>query len=91
MGTHWIVVTSGELNGQPFNQTFIYGTYNGRVTFYEPMITKAFIDANPNFSRTIPVPQKFQETGYYPTKMKLQKVGGSVQVTLEDFVYRTQS
>jgi hypothetical protein len=42
MGAHWIDFTTPELNGQPFTQTFLYGSYNGKVIFYEPMITKAF-------------------------------------------------
>ncbi|WP_431215365.1 hypothetical protein ACQ86N_12090 [Puia sp. P3] len=42
MGTHWVDVTTPELNGQPFTQTFLYGTYDGKVTFYEPMITSGF-------------------------------------------------
>ncbi len=91
MGAHWVDVTSPELNGQLFTQTFIYGTYNGQVNFYEPMITKAFLDANPNFERAIPTPVKFQKTGYYPTKMKVTKATGATHITLENFVYRTQS
>ena len=91
MGSHWIDVTSPELNGQTFTQTFIYGSYDGKVTFYEPMITEAFILANPSFVRTIPQPAKFQKTGYYPTKMRIQKTNGVTSIILEEFVYRTQS
>ncbi len=91
MGTHWIDVTSGEFSGAGFTQTFIYGSYDGKVNFYEPMITKAFIDANANFERAIPQPAKVQQTGFYPTKMKVSKIAGTTQVTLENFVYRTAS
>jgi hypothetical protein len=91
MGVHWIDFTSGEFNGQGFTQTFIYGSYNGKVTFYEPMITKQFIDNNPTYERAIPVPAKFQKTGYYPTKFKMNRVNGALNITLENFVYRTQS
>jgi len=55
------------------------------------MITKAFLGANPNFERSIPTPNKFQKTGYYPTKMKVTKATGVTHITLENFVYRTQS
>lgn len=90
MGCHWLDVTSPELNGAAFTQTFIYGSYDGKVTFYEPMITEAFIKANPSFSRDIPQPAKFQKTGYYPTRMRIAKAGGVTNIILENFVYRTQ-
>lgn len=91
MGAHWVDATSPELNGQIFTQTFIYGSYDGKVTFWEPMITKDFIDANPFFERAIPQPQKFQVSGYYPMKMNFKKDNGNLIVTLEDFVYRQGS
>lgn len=67
MGTHWIDVSTPEINGGTFIQTFLYGSYNGNVTFYEPMITKSFLDNNPSFQRNFPVPSKFKKAGYYPT------------------------
>lgn len=91
MGAHWIDVTSPELNGQPFTQTFIYGSYDGKVTFYEPMITEAFIKANLSFERTIPQPAKFQKTGYYPTKMRIAKINGITNIILEGFILRQAS
>lgn len=91
MGTHWIDVTTPEINGGTFTQTFLYGTYNNEVTFYEPMITKAFLDANSSFARDFPVPVKFKKTGYYPTKMRVEKINGVTNVILEGFVYRQAS
>lgn len=91
MGTHWIDYTSPEFNGQPFTQTFLYGSYNGKVAFYEPMITKAFLDANATFERPFGVPATFKESGYYPTKMRIVKAEGATHIILEGFVYRVQS
>jgi hypothetical protein len=91
MGVHWIDFTSPELNGAPFTQTFIYGSYNGKVTFYEPMITEAFIKANTTFERAIPQPAKYQKTGYYPTKMRIAKANGVTNIILEGFVLRQAS
>lgn len=91
MGVHWLDGTSPELNGQQFTETFIYGSYNGKVTFYEPMITKAFIDANGSFERDIPQPQKYQQSGYFPTRERIVKANGLTHIILEGFVYRTQS
>lgn len=91
MGTHWIDVTSGEFGPAGFTETFIYGSYNGQVNFYEPMITKAFLDANASFERAVPLPVKFQKSGYYPTKMKVVKRAGVTSVSIENFVYKTAS
>jgi hypothetical protein len=94
MGKHWVDITSPELNPanpQPFTQTFIYGSYDGKVVFYEPMITLDFLLNTHHFERSIPQPAKFEKTGYYPTKMRVIKAGQSSQIILEDFVYRTAS
>jgi len=91
MGSHWVDVTSSELNGKPFTETFIYGSFDGKVTFYEPMITLEFLKNQKNYERAIPVPTKFQETGWYPTVMKIVKHDGETDVVLDKFVYRQKS
>lgn len=91
MGAHWIDLTSGEFNGQPFTQTFIYGSFDGKVNFYEPMITLEFLKNNGNFERNIPQPEKVQKSGYYPTKMRVVKHDGLTEIILDGFVFRTQS
>lgn len=91
MGCHWLDATSPELHGSIFGQTFIYGTYNGKVTFREPMITKAFMEANPEFTRSIPQPAKVAVSGYYPTTLQLHKTDDGYVVVLEDFEYREAS
>ncbi|MDB5021507.1 MAG: hypothetical protein JWQ28_2634 [Pedobacter sp.] len=67
MGKHWSDVTSKEFNGQPFDYTFIYGSYNGKFIFYEPMVTIAFLKLKQNFSAVVKQPAKVQREGYYPT------------------------
>jgi hypothetical protein len=91
MGKHWIDVTSPELNGKKFSETFIYGSYDSKVIFYEPMITLDFLKKTTSYQRQIPVPSKFQETGYYPTKMRVNKHDGVTEVTLDGFVKRKAS
>lgn len=91
MGTHWLDATAREFNGQPFTETFIFGSFDGKVTFYEPMITLDFLKTQSNFERAIPQPAKFQKTGYYPTKMRVVKHDGLTEIVLDNFVYRTQS
>jgi hypothetical protein len=84
MGVHWIDVRSPELQKalpfgnpelwKPFTTTFIQGSWNGKVTFWEPMITRAHIlskraatDAAGR-DEVIPLgrPARYQEPGYYP-------------------------
>jgi hypothetical protein len=91
MGAHWLDVTSPELSGAPFTETFIYGSYNGKVTFMEPMITEALLLSNPTYQRSIPQPAKFQKDGWYPTKMRFEKKDGATSIILEGFVQRQAS
>lgn len=91
MGKHYIDVTSPEFNGQPFTQTFIYGSYDGKVTFYEPMITLEFLKSTTAFERPIPQPTKFPKAGYFPTKMRISKHDGVTDIIVEDFVQRQPS
>jgi len=67
MGLHWLDTKAPELNGQPFSTTFIYGSYDGRYIFLEPMITKAYLESRPNATQAIPQPTQWAIAGYYPT------------------------
>lgn len=91
MGKHYVDVTSPELNGQPFTQTFIYGSYDTKMKFLEPMITLDFLKNTSSFERMIPQPAKFQKTGYYPTKMRIEKSNGVTNIILEGFILRQAS
>jgi hypothetical protein len=95
MGWHWVDPTSAEfdpaLPKPSFTQTFIFGTYNGKVNFYEPMITLAFLKNTSNFERSIPQPAKVSTTGYYPSKLRVVKEGNETAVILDGFVLRQAS
>lgn len=67
MGNHLLDPTSPELNGQVFTKTFIYGMYDARIIFVEPMITRAYILSKPNSTESLKLPAKYQKSGYYPT------------------------
>jgi hypothetical protein len=47
MGNHLVDLTGPEVNKQPFTRTWIFGVYNGKVTFYEEMVTRAFLLSKP--------------------------------------------
>ena len=71
MGVHWIDIRSPELqpppNNKKFTTTFINGTYNGKVIFQEPMITREFILSKPNVTIPVPVAARSTPAGYYPS------------------------
>jgi hypothetical protein len=69
-GRHWIDRTSPELvPGNAFSNTFIYGSYNGHVTFLEPMLVKTLLTPAVNISAPIKQPQVYEAKGkYYPNK-----------------------
>jgi hypothetical protein len=68
-GRHWLDKTSPELTGVPFNYTFIYGSYNGHMTFMEPMLVKSLLTPTVNISAAIKQPQVYEAKGkYYPNK-----------------------
>jgi hypothetical protein len=91
MGKHYIDATSPELQGQTFTQTFLFGSYDSKVVFWEPMITQAFLKNTTQFERALPQPSKFQQAGYYPTKMKINRKDGVTEISLTDFVNRQAS
>src|SRR5690348_12370621 len=79
MGFHWSDVRAPELQGllgnpsgyQQFTKTFIYGSWNGRFIFVEPMITRAYLLTHPDVTTDVPVPAKYAFTGYFPTSYKV--------------------
>lgn len=71
MGNHLIDLNSPEWSSIAFTQTFIYGAYDAKISFLEPMITKAWFEgiaAGVNPSRCWPIkqPQQWQLGGWYP-------------------------
>ncbi|MGZ3851839.1 MAG: DUF5602 domain-containing protein [Flavisolibacter sp.] len=91
MGKHYIDANTPELHGQPFTQTFLYGSYDSKVVFWEPMITLDFLKNTTSFERSLAQPAKYQQAGYYPTKMKISRHDGVTEITLKDFVSRQAS
>lgn len=92
MGTHWLDPSSPELS-PPFNftHTFIYGSNNGNVHFWEPMITRAFLLSGTTVSKSIAQPLLFSPSNTnYPTEYKIWKSNENNRhyVALTDFVLR---
>lgn len=87
MGVHWVDPASPELSGKgKFTETLIYGSYDGKTTFIEPMVTYDFLKSKPNLTKTLPLPAKFAKSGYYPMKYSIKQVGDEIEVSLEDLM-----
>jgi len=90
MGNHLINSKAPELQkgGPPFTHTFIFGAYDGRISFLEPMITHAYLASNPNMCAPIKQPQAWQVAGSYPTTYCIRYLdkAGRYTVSLEGFV-----
>ena len=71
MGTHWSDQDSHEFHGQPFTSTIIYGFYDGKMIFIEPMMTKAFLDSKPDETKPLRVPSKYPKAGRYPSSYRV--------------------
>lgn len=90
MGNHLINSQSPEITGEgPFTHTFIFGTYGGKLTFLEPMITLEFLEEkNEEVCTDISMPEVIAEPGYYPTQycIRYAEDEGTYTVSLESFV-----
>lgn len=87
MGVHWVDVRSPELQQmlgkpeafQPFTKTFIYGSWEGKFTFLEPMITREYImskraakdAADRNEVVPISTAKSYRPAGYYPSAYRI--------------------
>ncbi|MDI3422621.1 hypothetical protein [Streptomyces luteolus] len=97
MGNHLMDMDAPEMHGKPFTQTFMYGAYDGEITFYEPMVDKAWIEGlsqgREGGCEPVELPEEWAVSGWYPTKYCLDYRSGTRQytVSLADFVHRDAS
>jgi len=91
MGAHWVDLLSPEFHGQLFTHTFIYGSYNGKVTFEEPMITLATLESGNTIHKDFRQPALFApDNTYYPTRYNIWKdnTNNRHYVSLDNMVWR---
>ena len=93
MGVHWSSSAAEELHDIRFTQTLLYGTWDGRVVFVEPMITREFLMSKPDVTIPIEMPEKYAAPGIYATKyiIRWNKAIGEYQVALTSFVRKPTS
>lgn len=88
MGKHWLPVNLGAY--LPFSKIMIYGSFNGKFIFVEPMITLDYLLSNIDFSANYSQPEHFEKAGNYPTKYNIyhDAVSGNTYISLSNFVAR---
>ena len=90
MGGHYSDRTDPVFNKQPFTRTWIFGAYDGKVIFYENMVTRAFLLSKPDTCDPIKSPKAVALGGFYPTVscVRHDRSTGEYTVSLEKFIFR---
>jgi hypothetical protein len=83
MGAHWVNPLGRELQGQTFTNTFLFGSYDGRLIFGEPMIAKSFLETKTDVTELIKLPKSYERRGtYYPTKYSVRYDAAAKEYTV---------
>lgn len=91
MGAHWVDVLSAEFQPRgKFTHTFILGTYNRQIIFWEPMFTVEYLKSHPNEEISIRQPRAFQKSGYYATSygFSYSRTPKEFTISLNNLTYR---
>jgi hypothetical protein len=90
MGNHLIDITAPEFNGQRFTRSWIFGMYDGRITFYEEMLSRDYLLSKPDTCHPIKTPGAVGQAGYYPTMscIRYDATRDAYTVSMENFVQR---
>lgn len=93
MGNHLIDPTSPEFNKKKFTWTWIYGVYDGRITFYEEMFTLEYLLSQPATCFPLKSPPAVGVRGYYPTQSCIRYLSQANEytVSMEGFTLREAS
>lgn len=90
MGNHLIDSDDPEIADPSlgFSKTFIYGVYDGRMIFLEPMVSHSYLASQPNACAPVKTPVAYADPGYYPTLYctRYDPETRTYRVTLEKFV-----
>lgn len=67
MGWHWIDSLAPEFNGGKFSRTYIYGYYDAKPIFLEPMVTLKYLQSKSSGATKVRLPVEFYFPGLYPS------------------------
>lgn len=93
MGVHLVDPASPELHPEspePFTRTFIYGSWDGRLIFLEPMVTTEFLQERRDETLSIAVAERYDPAGFYPASYSLRwdEAAGEHRIALTDLAWR---
>jgi len=90
MGVHWVDLLSPEFNGGIFTKTYIWGSYDGRFIFWEPMVTRDYLLTHPDVLTPLRQPAAYKQDGWYPTHYRVSYSVAPEEYTiaLENLVFR---
>jgi hypothetical protein len=93
MGNHLVDPTAPEFSGKPFTRAWIYGVYDGGVTFYEEMVTRDYLLSKASTCFPIKLPPAYSMRGYYPTQSCIRHLSQANEYTIsmEGFALREAS
>jgi hypothetical protein len=91
MGSHWVDLLAPEFNGGTFTRTYIWGSYDGAFIFWEPMITKAFLESQPDEVIPVRQPQAYARDGWYANDYTVSYSNrpNTYTIALTDLEYHT--
>ena len=64
MGLHWLDTTEAEHH---LTETVLYGSWDGRPAFIEPMMSRDWLGSRPTLHEPLPQPEAYQRAGLYPS------------------------
>jgi hypothetical protein len=93
MGNHLIDPGNANFHGEPFTRHWVYGTWDGRVAFWEEMLALTLLQAKPEVCYPIATPPAYAVAGWYPTQscIRYNTVRDEYTVSLEGFEERAAS
>lgn len=94
MGLHWADKTLGHMPHEyRFSQEIIRGSWNGDVTFIEPMITREWLLSHTALDQQLKAPAAYQRSGRWPTTytVRYDATRDEYSVSLGGFTQRQAS
>ena len=78
MGNHLLDLTHPVFSGQTFDHVWIWGAWAGELAYFEPMVTKAYLESIQGSEKqcvAIKMPQTMAKDGWYPTEYCMEYKG----------------
>jgi hypothetical protein len=83
--------TAPEFQGQPLTSTMLYTSYNGEIVLHDLTVSNAFLETEPNITKSLKLPEAYSKNAYYPTKHRVTYDPTTQQYTvaLSGLTYRS--